>query len=42
MALNALSGIFNALDISYIIAQAMPKFMEIFGMTFAKKDISSA
>jgi hypothetical protein len=37
MALNALFGISNALDISYIIAQAMPKFTEKSGMTFAKK-----
>ena len=37
MSFNALSGISNALDISYIIAQAMPKFTEKSFMTFAKK-----
>ena len=37
MALNALFGISNALDISYIIALAMPMFMGKSGMTFAKK-----
>ena len=37
MALNALSGISNALDISYIMAQAMPKITEKSGMTFVKK-----
>ena len=37
MSFNALSGISTAPGISYIIAQAMPKFMEKYGMTFAKK-----
>ena len=36
MVLNALSGISNALDIFYIIAQAMSKFTEKSGITFAK------
>ena len=37
MALKALSGISNTLDISYIIEQAMPKFTEKSGIAFAKK-----
>ena len=37
MLFNVLSGISNALDISYIIAQAMSKFMKKSSMTFAKK-----
>ena len=37
MSFNALFGKSNALDISYIVAQAMPKFMKKSGMTFAKK-----
>ena len=37
MALNALFSISNALDISYMITQAMPKFTKKCGITFAKK-----
>ena len=36
MLINARSSKSRALDISYFLAQVMPKFMKNFGMTFAK------
>jgi hypothetical protein len=36
MSINSRSGKSRALDISYFLAQVMPKFTNFFGMTFAK------